>query len=99
MPSSTGASKPAIGLNDEMRRMLDQASERAEKYLKELAVEAEKKMEQTRQRSLGNTEQATKIRESFRLRISTVNKRQVACASAFAVAIHTRAKRKRPRHC
>lgn len=48
-----------------MRQMLEAASERGEQYLKERAVEAETKIQRTRQRSLGNIEHARRIRESF----------------------------------
>ena len=53
-------------LNEEMRQMLQLAADRGDQYLKDRAVEAEKKMEQARQRSWGNIEQAQKIRESCR---------------------------------
>ena len=53
-------------LNEEMRQMLQLAADRGDQYLKDRAVEAEKKMEQARQRSWGNIEQAQKIRDSFR---------------------------------
>ena len=49
-----------------MRQMLAAAAKRGEMYTMERAVEAEKKIERTRQRSQGNIEQAHKIRESFR---------------------------------
>ena len=45
-------------LNEEMRQMLQLAADRGDQYLKDRAVEAEKKMEQARQRSWGNIEQA-----------------------------------------
>ena len=52
--------------NDEMKAMLAAAAQRGEAYLKERAIEAEKKIERTRQRSRGNIEQARRIREAFR---------------------------------
>ena len=59
-------SAPAGELTDEMRSMLSAAAERGERYLQARAVETEKKIEMTRQRSRGNIEQARKIRDSFK---------------------------------
>ncbi len=59
-------SAPAGELTDEMRSMLAAAAERGERYLQARAVETEKKIEMTRQRSRGNIEQARKIRDSFK---------------------------------
>ena len=65
-PGDTDTTPASSGhMNDEMRQMLEAASERGERYLIERAVEAEKKIQRTRQRSLGNIEQARRIRESF----------------------------------
>ena len=65
-PGDTDTTLASSGqLNDEMRQMLEAASERGERYLKERAVEAETKIQRTRQRSLGNIEHARRIRESF----------------------------------
>ena len=65
-PGDTDTTPASSGqLNDEMRQMLEAASERGEQYLKERAVEAETKIQRTRQRSLGNIEHARRIRESF----------------------------------
>ena len=65
-PGDTDTTPASSGqLNDEMRQMLEAASERGERYLNERAVEAETKIQRTRQRSLGNIEHARRIRESF----------------------------------
>ena len=65
-PGETDTTPASSGqLNDEMRQMLEAASERGERYLNERAVEAETKIQRTRQRSLGNIEHARRIRESF----------------------------------
>ena len=65
-PGNSPASAEYAGeLTDEMRENLAAAKARGERYLRDRAVEAEKKMQQTRRKSLGNIQQAQRIRESF----------------------------------
>ena len=65
-PTNRQDNSAATGaLNDEMRAMLAAAEDRGERYLKERAVETQRKIDMTRQRSNGNIRQARKIRKSF----------------------------------
>lgn len=48
-----------------MKNALVSATERKKKYLSERAIEAEEEIANTRRRSIGNIEQARRIRESF----------------------------------
>ena len=63
-----GASAPAVGnpptLNAEMQAALATAEQRGADYLREREREVVKKIARTRQRSLGNIEQAHQIRKA-----------------------------------
>ena len=65
-PGNLTGSTASTAQTDDMKNALTSAAERAKKYLSERAIEAEKEIANTRQRSIGNLDQARRIRESFK---------------------------------